>query len=105
LADIVKDVLLTEKKAESIVKAAEKRKIALIEGAKRSSLSKLTEKKKEIDSKREGEIQKKRQELEQKKKAISEEGQKSANSLTRISEKKIPKVINYVMREFERRLK
>ncbi len=105
MADIIKDVLLTEKKAESLIKFAEKKKMALIEGAKRNSLSKLTEKKKEVDIQREKKIQEKRQELEQKKEAIVAEGQRSANSLTTISEKKIPKVLDYVMREFERRLK
>ncbi len=105
MTETIHEVLESEKKAERIVEEAKIHKIKDIEKAKQDSLADLAKKQAKIDSKIEEDIEKKRQELEAVKENIKKQGEKEVKAMETKARKNIDKATEFVLAEFEKRLK
>ena len=101
----IQEVLEAEKKAETAIKKADKRKEEILAAAKNSGLNILSGKTKEIDKLQEEIISKKRKELDKKKVDIKAEGDTEVTELEKQTQGNVAKARDFIIKEFENRIK
>jgi V/A-type H+-transporting ATPase subunit G/H len=105
MVEAIKDVLSAEKKAEISLQNAEAKKQEIIARAKQDSMQLIIDKQKEIDAGCNRDIEKKRKEVVTSKEKMLAEGKKGLESVESKSKAHFSKAVDYVMKEFESKLK
>lgn len=98
---MVQQVLETEKKAEALIKQAEKKKQHIIEKAKQDALGLISEQQKKIDEEQDAFLQEQQETIDKKKQHILEEGDSQIVLLENTSKKHIPKATAFVLKLFK----
>lgn len=98
MSGLIQQILITEKKADDILRNAERENAKIVAKAHEKALEALTEKKKIVERQVNGEIKQRMERIEQQKKRIHDKYAVQVEELERATTKEIGKGVSFVLR-------